>query len=66
RVEALLARGGGPAEAGALSRELWREADAAEEQWLERVRAIPENPAFRPSGPMTAHWGSLARQARMR
>lgn len=66
RVEALLAHDGGPAEAGALSREIWREADVVEERWFERVRAIPENPAFRPSAPMAAHWGSLARQARMR
>lgn len=66
RVEALLARGGGPVEAGALSRDIWREADRAEARWLEMVRDIPENPAFRPSPFMAAHWGSLARQARMR
>lgn len=66
RVEALLRRGGSAEEASALSRALWREADAAEARWYERVRKIPENPAFRPSAPMAAHWGSLARQARMR
>ncbi|MBX3490104.1 hypothetical protein [Parvibaculum sp.] len=66
RVEALLARGGSAAEAGALAAAIWREADAAEERWLSKVRAVPENPAFRPSAPMAAHWGSLARQARMR
>jgi secernin len=65
RVEALIRRGGGAAEAGALSAAIWREADRAEERWLEKVRAIPENPAHRPSAPMAAHWGSLARQARM-
>ncbi len=65
RVEALLARGGSAEEAGALSHAIWREADAAAERWYERVRKIPENPAFRPSTPMAAHWGSLARQARM-
>ncbi|GMV62891.1 MAG: hypothetical protein AMXMBFR74_20590 [Parvibaculum sp.] len=66
QVEALLKRGGSAAEAGALSRDIWREADAAEARWYERVRKIPENPAYRPSAPMAAHWGSLARQARMR
>ncbi|MDO8839123.1 MAG: hypothetical protein Q7V31_09345 [Parvibaculum sp.] len=66
RVEALLERGGSAAEAGALSAAIWREADAAEARWLEKVLRVPENPAFRPSAPMAAHWGSLARQARMR
>lgn len=66
RVEALLARGGDAAEAGALSRDIWREADAAETRWYEKVRKIPENPAHLPSSFMAAHWGSLARQARMR
>ncbi|MEQ8283492.1 MAG: hypothetical protein RIC04_13655 [Parvibaculum sp.] len=66
RVEALLARGGSAAEAGALAAAIWREADAAEERWLDKVRAVPENPAFRPSAPMAAHWGSLGRQARFR
>jgi len=66
RVEALLKRGGSAAEASALSRALWREADAAEARWYERVRKIPENPTYRLSAPMAAHWGSLARQARMR
>lgn len=66
RVEALLKHGGSAAEASALSRALWREADAAEARWYERVRKIPENPAYRLSAPMAAHWGSLARQARMR
>ncbi len=66
RVEGFLARGGGPEEASALSRALWREADAAEARWYERVRKIPEKLAHRPSAPMAAHWGSLARQARMR
>ncbi|MEP5930003.1 MAG: hypothetical protein ABJ325_21380, partial [Nitratireductor sp.] len=33
RVEAFLRRGGSAAEAGALSREIWREADAAETRW---------------------------------
>lgn len=66
RVEALIRRGGSAAEAGALSRAIWREADAAEARWLEKVLRVPENPAFRPSAPMAAHWGSLARQARMR
>ena len=65
RVDALLARDGGPEEAGALSAALWREADEAEACWYERVRKIPENPAYLPSAPMAAHWGSLARQARM-
>ena len=66
RVEALIRREGSAAEAGALSRALWREADAAEARWLEKVLRVPENPAFRPSAPMAAHWGSLARQARLR
>jgi len=64
RVEALLARGGSAAEAGALAAAIWREADAAEGRWLEKLLRVPENPAFRPSAPMAAHWGSLARQAR--
>lgn len=63
RVEALLRRGGSADEAAALSRAIWREADRAEERWLRLVRAVPENPAYRPSGPMAAHWGGLARQA---
>ncbi len=66
RVEAFLKRGGSAAEAGALSAAIWREADAAEERWFDKVKAVPENPAFRPSAPMAAHWGSLARQARFR
>ncbi len=66
RVEALLKRGSSAAEAGALSAAIWREADRAEGRWLEKVLRVPENPAFRPSAPMAAHWGSLARQARMR
>ncbi|MEX0840019.1 MAG: hypothetical protein WD034_10820, partial [Parvibaculum sp.] len=49
RVEALLRRGGGADEAGTLSRAIWREADAAEARWLEKVLRVPENPAFRPS-----------------
>lgn len=65
RVEALLARGGGAAEAGALARDIWREADEAEARWYEAVRRVPENPVRRPSPFMAAHWGSLARQARM-
>ncbi|WP_143710145.1 peptidase U34 [Parvibaculum lavamentivorans] len=65
RVEAFLARGGGPEEAGALSRAIWREADRAEAHWLEQVLKVPENPAHRPSPFMTAHWRSLDRQARM-
>ena len=66
RVEALLARGGSAAEARALACAIWREADEAEARWYEKVRKIPENPAYLPSAPMAAHWGSLARQARMR
>lgn len=65
RVEALLRRGGSAEEATALSRALWREADAAASRWYKRVKAIPENPAFRPSPFMAAHWNGLARQARM-
>lgn len=65
RVEALLARGCDAAEAAVLSRDIWREADAAEARWYEKVRKIRENPAHRPSPPMAAHWGSLARQARI-
>lgn len=64
RVEALLRRGGSVAEAAALSRAIWREADRAEERWLRLVKKVPENPAYRPSAPMAAHWGGLARQAR--
>ena len=64
RVEALLRRGGSAAEAAALSRAIWREADRAEERWLQLVKKVPENPAYRPSAPMAAHWGGLARQAR--
>ncbi|MEW6089360.1 MAG: peptidase U34 [Pseudomonadota bacterium] len=64
RVEALLRRGGSAEEAAALSRAIWREADRAEARWLQLVKAVPENPAHRPSGPMAAHWGGLARQAR--
>lgn len=65
RVEALLRRGGSAEEASALSRTIWREADAAERRWYALVKAIPENPAFRPSPFMAAHWGGLGRQARM-
>jgi dipeptidase len=66
RAEALIRRGGSAAEAGALAAAIWQEADRAEARWLEKVLRIPENRAFRPSAPMAAHWGSLARQARMR
>jgi secernin len=65
RVESFLARGGSAEEASALTATLWHEADEAEARWTEKVLKIPENPAFRPSPFMAAHWGSLARQARL-
>lgn len=64
-VDALIARDPSPEEAAALARRLWAEADRAEARWLDLVRSVPENPAYRPSAPMAAHWTGLNRRARM-
>ena len=66
RVEALIARGGSAAEAGALSQAIWKEAAEAERGWLKDVLAVRPRPARRPSHLYRMHWRKLARQARMR
>lgn len=65
RVEALLARDAGPAAAAALARTLWREAEAAEKQWLRLVLAEPPRAKAAPSAPFRAHWQALSHRAHM-
>ena len=60
-----MARHASPEEAAVLARRLWAEADRAEARWLDLVRSVRENPAYRPSAPMAAHWAGLDRRARM-
>lgn len=65
RVETLLARDAGPAAASALAREIWREAEAAEKQWLRLVLAVPPRAKAAPSAPFRAHWEALSHRAHM-
>lgn len=65
RVDALMARSGTAAEAGALSIACWKEAAVAEAEWLAEVRKVPVRQAHLPSQLYRMHWKKLARLAKM-